>query len=368
MDRPFKIQLSKPNVDAADIRAVTGTLRSGVLVQGPEAVAFEKAFASYCGVSHAVAVSSGTAALHCAVHALGIGDGDEVITTPFTFVATATAAMYERAKIVFADIRSEDFLIDPKEISRKVTKRTKAVITVDLFGKLCDYKAIRAVLPKNVAIIEDACQAAGARRDGTCAGAWGDLGAFSLYATKNIMVGEGGMITTDSEKYARSSRLFRNVGQSDRYVYEGLGYHYRMPEMSAALGISQLSKLDRFSKIRRKNAALLRQGLDGTRGVILPQDSGSDHVYHQFTVRITRECKHTRDEIVRHMDSRGIQVGTYYPKPLHLYPMFMKMGYRRGDFPQAEQASREVLALPVHPLLTDKDIDLVIHTLKSFIA
>lgn len=368
MGKLFKIQLSKPNVDAADIRAVTETLRSGILVQGPRAVEFEKAFAQYNGVRHAVAVSSGTAALHCAVHALGIGRGDEVITTPFTFIATATAALYEGAKVVFADIRPEDFLIDPDEIVKKVTKRTKAIITVDLFGKLCDYKAIRAAIPKNVAIIEDACQAAGAFRDGVSSGAWGDMSAFSLYATKNIMVGEGGMLTTNNAEFAKSSKLFRNVGQSDRYVYELLGYHYRMPEMSAALGITQLSKLDRFSTIRRKNATALRKGLDGIRGLILPKEIGPDHVYHQFTARVTNGCKHTRDEIFNYMISHGIQVGTYYPKPLHMYLMFMSMGYRQGDFPVAEKASKEVLALPVHPLLASKDIDLIIHTLRSFIA
>jgi perosamine synthetase len=368
MDKPYKIQLSKPAVDDADIQAVTDTLRSGILVQGPKAIAFEKKFASHVGVAHAVAVSSGTAALHSAVHALGIGPGDEVITTPFTFIATASSAMYERATIVFADIRPEDFLIDPEKIAHKVTKRTKAVITVDLFGKLCDYEAIRRVIPKNVAVIEDACQAVGAIRNGKRSGAWGDLGAFSLYATKNIMVGEGGMLTTNSEKFDRAVRLFRNVGQSDRYVYESLGYHYRMPEMAAALGISQLTKVDRFNTIRRKNAAKLRRGLDGIRGLILPMETGLDHVYHQFTVRITHECKHTRDEIVKYMTNKGIQAGTYYPKPLHLYPMFTEMGYRQGDFPVAEQASREVLALPVHPLLTDTDIDLIIYTFKSFIA
>lgn len=367
MDKPFKIRLSKPAVDDADIRAVTDTLRSGVLVQGPKAIAFEKAFAHYVGVEHAVAVSSGTAALHCAVHALGVGPGDEVITTPLTFISTATAALYEGAKIVFADIKPQDFLIDAKEIAKKVTKQTKAVITVDLFGKLCDYAEIRAVIPKNVAIIEDACQAVGATRDGKRSGAWGDLGAFSLYATKNMMVGEGGMLTTNNAEYARSAKLFRNVGQSDRYVYESLGYHYRMPEMSAALGLSQLSKVERFNKIRRKNAAKFRQRLDGIRGLVLPMDSGPDHVYHQFTVRVTSDCKHTRDEIVKYMESHGIQIGIYYPKPLHLYPMFMEMGYVKGDFPVAEQASKEVLALPVHPLLSDKDINFIIHTLRTFL-
>jgi perosamine synthetase len=368
MDKPVKIRLSKPDVDESDIKAVTDTLRSGTLVQGPRAVAFENAFASYAGVNHAVAVSSGTAALHCAVHALGIGPGDEVITTPFTFIATASSVMYERAKVVFADIKPEDYLINPSEIKKKVTKRTKAVITVDLFGKLCDYETIRSVIPKNVAVIEDAAQAVGAERNGTHSGAWGDISIFSLYATKNIMVGEGGILTTNSAEYARSAKLFRNVGQSDRYVYESLGYHYRMPEMSAALGLSQLLKVDRFNKIRRNNASKLRKGLEGINGLILPVETGSDHVYHQFTTRITSKCTHTRDEIVDYMTSHGIQVGTYYPKPLHLYPMFMAMGYRKGDFPVAERASSEVLALPVHPLLTEKDIDLIVQTLKSFIG
>lgn len=368
MDKPIQIRLSKPAVDDDDIVAVTDVLRSGILVQGPKAVEFEKAFASYAGESHAVALSSGTAALHCAVHALGIGSGDEVITTPFTFIATASAVMYERANVVFADIQSHDFLINPEEIKKKVTKRTKAVITVDLFGKLCDYEAIREVIPEHVAVIEDACQAVGAVRNGKRSGAWGDIGTFSLYATKNIMVGEGGMLTTNSAEYERSSKLFRNVGQSDRYVYESLGYHYRMPEMAAALGISQLLKVDRFNQIRRNNAVKLRQGLDQIPGLILPRDTGADHVYHQFTVRITPECKHTRDEIANYMESNGIQVGTYYPKPLHLYPMFMKMGYRPGDFPVAELASKEVLALPVHPLLTETDLDMIIQVLKSYIT
>ena len=368
MDNSVKIQLSKPAVDEGDIQAVTDTLRSGILVQGRKAIAFEKAFASSVGVSHAVAVSSGTAALHCAVHALGIGPGDEVITTPFTFIASATAALYEGATIVFADISQDDFLMTPQTIAKKLTKKTKAVITVDLFGKLCDYAGVRAVLPKNVLVIEDACQAVGAERSGKKSGAWGDVGTFSLYATKNIMVGEGGMMTTNSEAYARSSRLFRNVGQSDRYVYECLGYHYRMPEMSAALGISQLSKLDGFNTTRRNNAQKLMQGLTGIKGIILPGDSGPDHVYHQFTVRVTAECKHTRDEVVHFMQSKGIQVGIYYPKPLHLYPMFMEMGYKKGDFPVAEQASQEVLSLPVHPLLTSCDIELISNTLRSYIG
>jgi perosamine synthetase len=361
-----KIEISKPIIDKEEIQAVIDTLHSGILVQGPRAIAFEEAFASYVGVSHAVAVSSGTAALHCAVHALGIGPGDEVITTPFTFIATATAALYERAKIVFADIRSDDFLIDPNEIAKKVTKRTKAVITVDLFGKLCDYKAIRKAIPKNVAIIEDACQAVGAVREGVRSGAWGDVGAFSLYATKNIMVGEGGMLVTKSAKYAKLSKLFRNVGQSDRYVYESLGYHYRMPEISAALGISQLSKVERFNKIRRNRADKLRKGLQGIQGLIVPQDCGPDHVYHQFTIRVTSEYKHTRDELVDFMGSNGISVGTYYPKPLHLYSMFKEMGYRRGDFPVAERLSHEVISLPVHPLVSENDLAYIIKTIRNY--
>lgn len=364
----YRIRLSRPAVDASDIRAVTTTLRSGMLVQGPKAVEFEKKFASHIGVRHAVAVSSGTAALHCLVHALGIGPGDEVITTPFTFIATATAALYEGAKVVFADIQPDDFLIDPKSIAKKVTKRTKAVITVDLFGKLCDYDAISRVIPKHVAVIEDACQAVGARHNGKYSGAFGDAGAFSLYATKNIMVGEGGLISTNSDDIAKSCRLFRNVGQSDRYVYESLGYHYRMPEISAAIGIAQLAKLERFTTIRRKHAEQLRRGLSGIPGMILPTDTGTEHVYHQFTVRIMDTCKHTRDEIAAYMTSKGIQTGVYYPKPLHMYPMFMGMGYTKGDFPIAEQASKEVLSLPVHPLLSERDIELIIKTMRNFLS
>ena len=367
MDKPFIIKLSQPYIDDTDITSVVETLKSGNLVQGPRAIEFEQKFAEYCNVEHAVAVSSGTAALHCAVHALQIVPGDEVITTPFTFVATASAILYEGAKVIFADINQSDFLLDPSEVHKKVSKQTKAVITVDLFGKLCNYKEIRRNIPKKIMIIEDACQAVGASRDGVRSGAWGELATFSLYATKNIMVGEGGMLTTNSQKYAQSARLFRNVGQSDRYVYEGLGFHYRMPEVSASLGISQLSKLERFTRTRRENAKKLMSGLDDIPGFIIPKDTGLDHVYHQFTCRVKPECKHTRDEIVSFMLSNGIQVGTYYPKPLHLYPMFQKMGYKKGDFPVAELASKEVLALPVHPLLTENDLDIIVETLRKFL-
>jgi len=367
MDNPPNIRLSMPAVDEGDIKAVTDTLKSGMLVQGPRAKEFEQKFASSVGVPYAVAVSSGTAALHCAVHALGIGPGDEVITTPFTFIASATAPMYEGAKVVFADISPDDFLLTPESIEEKLTKKTKAVITVDLFGKLCDYDAIEKVLPKGISVIEDACQAVGAERNGKKSGSFGAMGAFSLYATKNIMVGEGGMLTTSSEDYAYSARLYRNVGQSDRYVYEGLGFHYRMPEISAALGIYQLTKLKRFTSIRRTNAKKLMKGLGGIRGIILPTDKGSDHVYHQFTIRVTDACRRTRDEISSYMLSKGIQTGVYYPKPLHLYDMFRKMGYKPGDFPVAEQASKEVLALPVHPLLSEANIDEIITTLRSFV-
>lgn len=367
MANKFKIRLSQPDVDAKDIAAVVTTLKSGQLVQGPKVVELEEKFASYCGTKYAVAVSSGTAALHCAVHALGISDGDEVITTPFTFIATASCALYERAKVVFADIR-DDFLIDSVDVGNRITKKTRAVITVDLFGKLCDYAALRKILPKNTPVIEDACQAVGALRDGKRSGKWGELAAFSLYATKNMMVGEGGMITTDSKEYMTSCKQFRNVGQSDRYVYEGVGYHYRMPEMSAALGVTQLAKLERLTKKRRSNAAKLRKGLSGIPGVVLPTEPGTDHVYHQFTVRITKDCRKTRDEIIAHMTSKGIQVGAYYPKPLHTYRMFAEMGYRKGDFPVAERIASEVLALPVHPNVSDSDIAYIVSTFTKFLG
>src|SRR3989339_198434 len=258
------INISKPIIGKEEIAAVLKVLKSGMIVQGPVVEKLEENFAKYCGTKYAVAFNSGTAAIHAGLYTLGIGPGDEIITTPFTFVATANPILMQGAKVVFADISEDDFNIDPKEVEKKITKKTKAIIPVDLYGQVYNYPAIKKIAKKyHLKILEDACQAVGANRGKARAGNFGDVAAFSLYATKNIMSGEGGLITTNDEKIAEKCKMFRHHGQSEKtkYEYFDLGYNYRMTDILAAIGLVQLKKIERFSRRRIQNAELLSRGL-----------------------------------------------------------------------------------------------------------
>ena len=239
------IPISKPLIEDEEINAVVDVLKSGMLAQGPKVEEIENQFKALCGTKHAIATSNGTTALHAAVRALGISDGDEVITVPFTFVATANPVLMEGGKIVFVDVRDDDFNIDPSKIEEKITDKTKAIIPVDLYGQPYDYEAVKKIAGKHgLKILEDACQAIGATRNGKTTGQLGDIAAFSLYATKNIATGEGGMITTDSDEMAESVKLFRHHGQSEsqRYEYIELGHNYRLTDLAAAIGVEQMKK------------------------------------------------------------------------------------------------------------------------------
>lgn len=364
------INISKPILEEEEIEAVVAVLKSGTIVQGPKTVEFEQAFAKYCGTQYAVAFNSGTAAIHAGLYALGIGPGDEVITSPFTFVASANPILMQGAKVVFADIREEDFNLDPEEVAKKVTSKTRALLPIDLYGQIYDYPALKSIAEKNnLKILEDACQAVGAEYRGLKAGNFGDVGAFSLYATKNIMCGEGGMLTTNEESVMEKAKQFRHHGQSEktRYEYWDIGYNYRMTDINAAIGIEQLKKIGKFNAQRKANAEKYFAGLTGIRGLILPRvQNDKNHVFHQFTVRITDDFGKTRDELLAFLKEKEIVCGVYYPKPLHLHPHFMKMGYKEGDFPIAEKMSKQVLSLPVHPSLSDKEVSVVIDAIKEY--
>ncbi len=355
------IPLARPLIGARERAAVLDVLDSGQLAQGPRVATFEHAFATLCGVQHAVAVSSGTAALHTALAALGIGPGDEVVTTPFTFVATANAILMQGATPRFADIEPETFTLDPAAVEQAITARTKAILAVDLFGhpylRELDELAQRHGIP----LIEDACQAVGAHRDGVPAGALGTLAAFSFYATKNMTTGEGGMLTTSDEQLADRARRFRHHGQSARYTYESMGYNYRMTDLQAALGLVQLEQLSAWNEQRRTNARALTAALSGLPGIVLPRErEGARHVYHQYTIRVTAG-QAIRDAIQRYLAEHGVTTAVFYPRPLHLQPHFVSLGYQEGAFPEAERAAQEVLSLPVHPALTPDDL----HTITS---
>lgn len=361
---PFiRLELADESIELAN-----NVLKSGQLAQGKYVDELEYKFAEYCGVSHAVAVSSGTAALHLALLALGIKEGDEVITTPFTFGSTASSILMCGARPVFVDIEEDTFLMNPELIEDKVTYRSGAIIPVDIFGRLADYDRINEfALDHDLKVVEDACQAVGAMSDGNRAGTFGDIGVFSLYATKNLCAGEGGIIVTDDERLADRFRILRNHGQAgrERYDYQELGYNYRLTDLSAAVALPQLETIEEMNQKRLENAEFYNEALAGINGLKLPGIDEKRSVFHLYTMRVTEEFRMNRDELKDHLAVEGIETAVYYPKPLHLYPLYRKFGYKEGDFPVAEKACAEVLSLPIHPLLKREDLEKVVQTISS---
>lgn len=360
------IPIAKPIIGEDEVRAVTEVLRSGVIAEGQKVKDFETAFAEFAGTSFAVAVNSGTAALHAALLAHGIGPGDEVITTPFSFVATANSVLFTGAKPVFADIREDTFNIDPESIVEKITPRTKAIIPVHLYGQSADMKAIMDIAEdKDLIIIEDACQAHGATFEGKSVGSFGE-GTFSFYPTKNMTTSEGGIITTNDKDIAEKARMIRSHGSKQRYLHEMLGFNLRMTDIAAAIGLVQLGKIRDFNMARINNAQYLTKSLQKIKGLILPRvDKRCGHVFHQYTVRIRGEL--TRDEVVSSLNKMDIGTGIYYPLPIHKQPFYKELGYN-DSFPVAEMASKEVISLPVHPSLSKLDLETICGKLREIMG
>ncbi|RLG59289.1 MAG: aminotransferase DegT [Candidatus Hydrothermarchaeota archaeon] len=360
------IPIAKPLIGEEEKRAVLEVLSSGMLAQGKKVAKFEENFADYIKVKHAIAVNSGTSALHAALLACGIRRGDEVITTPFSFIATANAILYCQAKPVFADIDEKTFNIDPEQIKEKITSKTKALLVVHLYGLPCEMQAIKEICEDyKLLLIEDACQAHGAEYKGKRVGSFGDAGVFSFYPTKNMTTGEGGMITTNNEKIAEKARLIREHGAKQRYLHETLGYNYRMTDIAAAIGIEQLKKLDKMNGTRIKNAEILTKGIRGINGITLPfVPLGTKHVFHQYTIRITEDYKLTREQLIEKMKANGIATMIYYPIPIHKQPLYIKLGYK-DKLPNAEKACEEVLSLPVHAGVDRDGINRIIEVIKG---
>jgi perosamine synthetase len=371
------ISIAHPMLGSEEAAAIERVLASGQLAQGEQVAAFERRFAEVCQVREAVAVSSGTAALHLALLAHGIGPGDEVITTPFSFVATANAILMAGATPVFVDIEAETYNLDPTLIEAALSARTKAILPVHLYGNPCNMQRLAQLASAHhLFLIEDACQAHAAAIDGKAVGGFG-TGCFSFYATKNITTGEGGMVTTNDAAVAEQIRLLRNHGQHEHYHHTSLGYNQRMTDIQGAIGLVQLEKLERFTQRRIANAAFLTEGLSGW---VQPPvvRVGHRHVYHQYTIRAPGE----RDEWVRKLQARGIGIGVHYGTAIHQQPAYREAPAKfrvvsaaeptraaaRMDgvqLPVAEAAARQVLSLPVHPALSEEDLNTIVEEVRA---
>ncbi|MCC7293781.1 MAG: DegT/DnrJ/EryC1/StrS family aminotransferase [Phycisphaerales bacterium] len=382
------IPLARPNISQAEIDAVVAVLRTPNLSLGPKVVEFERAFAQRVGVREAIAVSSGTAALHILIRALGLGPSDEVITTPFSFVASANCILYERATPVFADIDPHTWNIDPSKIEAAITPRTKAIIPVDAFGQPADFDAIRDLaLRHGLFVLEDSCEALGATYKGRRAGSLGDAGVFGFYPNKQITTGEGGMITTDDGTLADLCRSLRNQGRdagSSWLAHPRMGFNYRLPDINSALGLAQLQRLDELLAARAEIAAAY---LDALAPLLPPKSeirdpksasplavpglltqrqlSSTCQSWFVFVVRLAdRFSEKDRDRILQTLRAAGIGCSNYFA-PIHLQPFYREQfGFKPGDFPACEHVAARTIALPFHHELTRAQLAYVCETLK----
>tara|TARA_R100000365_G_C2748220_1_gene79214 strand:- start:2838 stop:3935 length:1098 start_codon:yes stop_codon:yes gene_type:complete len=358
------IPAAKPLIGDEERAAVDRVLQSGMVAQGPEVAAFEQEFSMHFVEGRpTVAVNSGTAGLHLGLLAAGVGPGDEVIVPSFTFAATGNSVALTGATPIFADIEPETFTLDPTAVEAAITPRTKGVMPVHLYGHPARMGELLEISRRHgIAIYEDAAQAHGAALGGHQVGTFGEFAMFSLYPTKNMTSGEGGMVATVDEAIARRVRLLRNQGMERQYENEVVGFNARMTDIHAAIGRMQLTKVDGWTSARRRNAAFLNEHLRGV--TIPPVADGADHVYHQYTIRVPDD----RDGFVTALkDEYEIGSGVYYPIPNHRLPSLS--GFAPGlDLPETERAAREVVSLPVHPSLTDSDLHRIAQAVNAIAA
>jgi perosamine synthetase len=342
------IPVAKPEIGKAERKAVDRVMRSGLLAQGPEVTNFEKEFSKFVEDRECVAVNSGTSALHVALLSLGIGKGDEVIVPSFTFAATANSVALTGATPVFVDIDPITFCIDPVEIAKAITPKTKAIQVVHLYGLAAEMPAIMKIAKKyKLLVIEDAAQAHLASIEGKPVGSFGDAAAFSFYPTKNMTSGEGGMIVFKDSSAARTARLYRNQGMEKRYENELVGFNLRMTDIHAAIGRVQLSKLEEKTLRRQENAAYLSENIINSVAVPLTP-KGYSHVFHQYTIKV----RGNRDSFASKLTDLGVASGVYYPIPVHELPAFGK----KKNLPNTTAVCEQVLSLPVHPALSKSDL------------
>jgi perosamine synthetase len=364
----MNISISGPDITDAEVEAVNQVLCSPSLSMGPFIELFETRLASYVGCRYGIAVNSGTAGLHLATIAAGIEEGDEVITTPFSFIASANCILYERGHPIFVDIDPNTMNIDTEKIESAITPRTKAILPVHVFGLPCNMDKIMDLAQKyDLIVIEDACEALGAEWRGNKAGTFGDCGVFAFYPNKQMTTGEGGMIVTDREDLNDLFRSLRNQGRDKNGTWLHhirLGYNYRLDEMSAALGYSQIERIDELLTRRENVARLYNEKLADVPGVALPQDTTmASRSWFVYVIRLDPELD--RDIIIRELQDRGVPTRPYFA-PIHTQPFYMtKFGYHQGNYPITESISRTTLALPFHNGLSNRHIDFVVDTLTN---
>jgi dTDP-4-amino-4,6-dideoxygalactose transaminase len=364
MSVPF-MDLNRQYLNIRDqvLSAVDRVFQSTQFVLGKEVAAFEDEFAAYCGVRHGVGVNSGTSALHLALLAGGIGPGDEVITVPLTFVATAAAIVYTGARPVFVDVDPTTYTMDPDRIEAAITPHTKAILPVHLYGRPADMDSICGIARRyNLLVIEDAAQAHGAEYKGRRCGSIGDLGCFSFYPGKNLgAYGEGGIVTTDNPEFARTIRILRDWGAEKKYYHVRKGFNYRMEGVQGAILRVKLPYLEAWTEARRKHALAYKKALEEP-GICLPVESpDSRHVYHVYAVLTSR-----REEFMEALAVRGVQTGIHYPRPVHLLPAYSDLKYQPGDFPSAERVASQEVSLPMFPEMTQAQINQVSEAVLEF--
>ncbi len=370
----MRIPLSRPDIGTAEREAVSEVLASGRLSIGPRTDEFEAALARRCGVDHAVATSSGTAALHMAVRMLGLGPGDEVITTPFSFVASSNCLLYEGVRPTFVDVEPDTLNIDPTQISSATNERTRAILGVDVFGHPADWDALRGVADDHgLHLIEDSAEALGSRYSGRPAGGLGDIGTFGFYPNKQITTGEGGALVTSDAGLAQLAASLRNHGRGpdgdEWQEHKRLGYNYRLSEIACALGTVQLSRLDELMERRARVAARYDDRLEGIGGITRPVVREDVELsWFVYVVQLTDgSLREDRDRIIAGLRARGIGCRNYFP-PIHLQPHYMEeLGYGPGRFPVAEAAAERTIALPFYAALSEREVDEVVDTLRELL-
>jgi dTDP-4-amino-4,6-dideoxygalactose transaminase len=366
------IFINLPKICEEEVQAVVKVLRSGMLTSGlgagPTVTEFEKGFAKMAGAKHAVAVNTGTAALHAAIMAMGVKQGDEVILPSFTFVATAEAVALAGAKPVFADIDPKTYNLSPASVEKALTKKTKAILPVDLYGYSAEMKPLREIADKHsLALVEDAAQAHGLTYEGKPAGAFADATCWSMYASKNIMTGEGGVVTTNNDQIDETLRMIRTHGEKAKYASLILGTNYRMSEMQAAIGNVQLTRLDGFVAKRRQNAQALTKLLEKNNKLILPYESKDRlHSWYLYTAKLKDGKEEERNHIVEELKKKGIGAEIYYINPVHQMP-FYRENFGSAKLPQTEKASKQVFSLPIHPGVTEEQAHFIGETVLSLL-